>query len=81
MSGCADRNDCVTMSTVVTPGSVSSTLPPAWTIWTSYGAGSEAPTICPDLNSRTAAEFGAVGLIATSPPPVVLVARPCCLSQ
>src|SRR6516164_1736727 len=80
-SGCADRNDWVTMSTVVTPGSDSSTLPPSWTIWTSYGAGSDAPAIWPDLNSSTAAELGAVGLTDTSPPPVALVASPCCLSQ
>ena len=35
MSGCAFRKDWVTISTVVTPGSFSSTLPPAWTISTS----------------------------------------------
>src|ERR1700751_752242 len=80
-SGCADRNDWVTISTVVTPGSVTSTFPPSWTISTSYGDGSDPPAICPDLNSSTAAEFGVVGLIATSPPPVVLVVSPCCLSQ
>src|SRR5580693_9398366 len=81
IAGCADRNDCVTISTVVTPGSDSSTLPPSFTISMSYGAGSEAPAICPDWNSSTAAEFGLVGLMETSPPPVALVASPCCLSQ
>src|SRR5580693_10666609 len=81
LAGCALRNDWVTISTVDTPGSDSSTLPPSWTISTSYGDGSEAPAIWPDLYSRTAAEFGLVGLMDTSPPPVVLVVRPFCLSQ
>src|SRR6516165_12024259 len=81
MSGCAERNDCVTIRRVVTPGSDNSTLPPSWAIWTSYGDGSDAPAIWPDLNSSTAAELGVVGLTETSPPPVALVASPCCLSQ
>ena len=47
----------------------------------SAAAVTEAPAICPDWNSSTAAEFGFVGLMETSPPPVALVASPCCLSQ
>ena len=39
------------------------------------------PAICPDLNSRTAAELGVVGLTKTSPPPVAVVVRPFCFSQ
>src|ERR1700728_1298836 len=81
MAGCADRNDCVTISTVVTPGSDSSTLPPSFTISMSYGAGSDAPAICPDWNSSTAAELGVVGLMETSPPPVALVVSPLCFNQ
>ena len=77
--GCADRNDWVTISRVVEPGSDSSTLPPSLTISTSYGAGSDAPAIWPDWNSRTASEFGVVGLTSTSPPPVAVVVRPFCL--
>ena len=45
------------------------------------GAGSEPPAICPDLNSSTAAELGFVGLTKASPPPVVVVVTPFCLSQ
>src|SRR5581483_5622031 len=47
-AGCAARKDCVTTSSVVTPVSLSSTVPPSLTICTSYGAGSEPPAICPD---------------------------------
>src|SRR6202008_1692799 len=43
--------------------------------------GSDAPAIWPDWNSSTAAEFGAVGLMETSPPPTVDVFSPFCLSQ
>ncbi len=57
------------------------TFPPSLTISTSYGDGSDAPAIWPDWNCSTAAELGAVGLMVTSPPPVVVVARPFCFSQ
>src|SRR6516164_9513571 len=84
----AFRNDWVTTRLVVTnlpPGhrlaSFTSRLPPSSTISVAYGSGSQPPSSWPDLNCSTAAEFGLMGLMATSPPPVGVVVSPCCLSQ
>ena len=55
--------------------------PPAATICTSVGAGSQPPAIEPDWNASTASELGVIGVIGTSPPPVDVVVSPCFLSQ
>src|SRR5215468_4512334 len=88
VDGWAFRNDWVTTRLVVTnlpPGhrlaSFTSRVPPSSTISVAYGSGSQPPSIWPEANSSTAAEFGLIGLIATSPPPVGVVFRPCCFSQ
>src|ERR1035438_2835636 len=85
---CAFRNGWVTTRLVVTnlpPGhrlaSSPRGFPPSASNSASDVAGSQAPSIWPDLNASTAGEFGVVGLMGTSPPPVSVVVRPCCLSQ
>src|SRR5262249_60777566 len=86
--GGALRKDWVTTRLVVTnlpPGhrlaSFTSRVPPPSTIWVAYGSGSQPPSICPEANSSTAAEFGLIGLMAPSPGPGGVGFRPGCFHQ
>src|ERR1700733_1732887 len=88
VAGCAAMNAWVATRLVVTNwplghrlASSTSTWPPAATICASAGAGSQPPAIDPDWNASTASEFGVIGVIGTSPPPVEVLVRPCVESQ
>src|SRR5215469_4276744 len=73
VDGWAFRNDWVTTRLVVT------NLPPGHRL--ASFTSRQPPSIWCEANSSTAAELGLIGLMATSPPPVGVVAMPCCLSQ
>src|ERR1700735_5369398 len=81
---CAARKAWVTTRFVVTNwpfghrlASLTRAWPPGASISPPVGAGSQPPAIWPDWKASTASEFGVIGVMWTSPPPVWVVVRPC----